>query len=261
MAFDTLLVTREDRIGVLTINRPKQLNALNSQVYSELYKAILDIVEEGNVRVLIITGAGNKAFVAGADITEMEGMSSWEARKFALLGKKVGELIESIEIPVIAAVNGFALGGGCELAMSCDILLASEIAKFGQPEINLGLIPGNGGTQRLSRLIGLIKAKELIFLGETIDAKLALEIGLVNMVVPGNESVLDEAKTWAKKLLEKSSVALALAKSALNQGTEVELGTALNLEIECFAQCFATADQKEGARAFLERRKPQFKGI
>jgi enoyl-CoA hydratase len=177
----------------------------------------------------------------------------------AMLGKQTGRMIEELGLPVIAAVNGFALGGGCELAMSCDYIIASENATFGQPEINLGIIPGNGGTQRLPRLIGLLRAKELVMLGGIIGAQKALEFGLVNRVIQPDEDLISEAKKIAHKLARKSKVALALAKAALNNGVNMDLGRALDYEIECFAQCFALEDHNEGLTAFLEKRKPIFK--
>ncbi len=256
---ETLLFEINERIAFITINRPNQLNALNSQVYRELLSVLEKLFNYTEIGAVIITGSGGKAFVAGADITEMRNMSSQEARSFSRLGKQVSQVIESFPVPVIAAINGFALGGGCELAMACDLRLASEKALFGQPEINLGLIPGNGGTQRLARLIGITKAKELVFLGSNISAQEALQIGLINKVVPP-EQLMNECINIARKVCDKSRAALDLAKSAINNGIDLNLNSALDYEIECFAQCFATEDHNEGISAFLEKRKPDFKG-
>lgn len=187
----------------------------------------------------------------------MENLSSFEARTFANLARKAFDKVEDLDRPVIAAINGFALGGGCELAMACDIRIASEKAKLGQPEINLGIIPGSGGTQRLPRLVGPSKAKQLIFTGELVDAKTALSMGLVDIVVP-HDQLMDEAKKIASTIAGKSRISLALARSAINRGADMDLRTALDYEIECFAQCFASKDQKEGMRAFLEKRKANF---
>lgn len=257
MAYETITLEREDPIGILRFNRPHVLNALNKIVFLEL-NALLDEIEKELVpKVVIITGAGEKAFVAGTDIVEMESLSSFEARAFATLARTAIDKVMNLNRPVIAAINGFALGGGCELAMACDIRIASEKAILGQPEINLGIIPGSGGTQRLARLVGPSKAKQLIFTGEVVDAKTALHMGLVDRVVP-NDRLMDEAKKMAVMISGKSKVALALSKSAINRGLDLDLPTALNYEIECFAQCFVSEDQKEGMRAFLEKRKPNF---
>ena len=258
--YETLLYEVKDRVGIITINRPKQLNALNSQVYRDLYCILKQIERDDQVSAVIITGRGEKAFIAGADITEMKNMTANEARSFAILGKKVGIAIKEMPQPVIAAVNGFALGGGLELALSCDLILAVEKAKFGLPEINLGIIPGNGGTQRVTRLTNIIIAKELILFGGRINAQRACELGLINKVVTSEEGLLAEAMEWAGKLVQKSVIALSLAKSAINNGIDASLETALSYELQCFAQCFASRDQEEGMTAFLERRIPVFKG-
>jgi len=257
MAYETILFEQEGAIGILKLNRPQALNALNSKVISELM-AVLDQIESDVLpKVLIITGAGEKAFVAGTDIIEMEKLSCSEARTFASFARKAIDRIANLNRPVIAAVNGFALGGGCELAMACDIRVASEKAKLGQPETGLGIIPGSGGTQRLPRLVGPSKAKHLIFTGEIIDAKRALEIGLVDRVV-APEALMEEAKKMASAIAAKPAVALGLAKAAINRGLDMDLQDGLSYEIECFAQCFATQDQKEGMRAFSEKRKPSY---
>ncbi|HEX7475828.1 MAG TPA: enoyl-CoA hydratase-related protein [Dehalococcoidales bacterium] len=258
MAYQTLLYTQENNIGVVTINRPQAANALNDLAYAELFQVFQEIENDPGVRVVIITGSGEKSFVAGTDITNMAKLSAAEARAFSSKLKKTYDLIWNLDKPVIAAVNGYALGGGAELAMSADIVLASENARFGQLEINVGIIPGSGGTQRLQRLIGINRAKELIYTGKMIDAETAFEYGIVNKIVPLAD-LMKEAKTLAETLLTKSSAILKLAKSAINMGGNVDLNTGLNIEIECFAQCFATEDQKESMAAFLEKRKPVLK--
>ncbi len=255
---ETVILEYDGPIGILKFNRPEVLNALNRQVFSELMSVLSRIERERFLKVLILTGSGDKAFVAGTDITEMENLSCFEAREFALLARQAIDKIYSLDCPVIAAINGFALGGGCEVALACDIRIASEKAKLGQPETNLAILPGSGGTQRLPRLIGLSKAKQLIFTGEIIDAKRALELGLVDLVVP-HDQLMTEAKKMASTISNKSKICLVLAKSAINRGWDMDLKTALDYEIECFSQCFATKDQKEGMRAFLEKRKPNFK--
>ncbi len=257
MPFETIILEREESIVIIRINRPNVLNALNHQVYQEMISVFDEIQKEVSPKVVIITGMGDKAFIAGTDIIEMQTLRSFEAREFAGLARMALDKIENLDKPVIAAINGFALGGGCELAMACDIRIASEKAKLGQPEINLGIIPGSGGTQRLSRLVGPSKAKQLIFTGEIIDAKRALDLGLVDMVVR-HDQLMDEAKKIAFTIASKPKIALALSKSAINRGLDMDLRTALNYEIECFAQCFTTEDQKEGMRAFLERRRADF---
>lgn len=258
MAYSNLLFEKGDGIGVVTINRPAALNALNSDVYNELYQIFQEIEKDSEVRVVILTGSGEKAFVAGADIAEMSSLNTVEIRKFITAARKASDAIWGLSKPVIATINGFTLGGGCELAMCCDLRIASENSKFGQPEINLGVIPGAGGTQRLPRLIGMTRAKELIYTGDIIDAKTALALGLVNKVVP-QASLMQEAKDMAKKLLSKSGIALALAKTAMNSGANTDLASGLDLEIQCFAECFGTEDQKEGMKAFMQKRKPEFK--
>ena len=259
MKYQFLLYTKEEGIGVVAINRPESLNALSGDVYTELYELFQEIENDSDVRVVIITGSGERAFVAGADIADMQPQNSIEIHDFAGKARKASDRIYTLSKPVIAAVNGFALGGGCELAMCCDLRVASENAKFGQPEINLGIIPGAGGTQRLSRLVGMTKAKELIYTGDMIDANTAFTLGLVNKVVPPDK-LMAEAKELARKLLSKSSVALSLAKKAATSGAEMDLSSGLDLEEQCFALCFATEDQKEGMAAFLQKRKPEFKG-
>jgi enoyl-CoA hydratase len=258
VAYQNLLYEKDNGIGIVTINRPQAANALNDLAYSELYQVFQEIEKDKDVRVVIITGSGEKSFIAGTDITNMAKMNAIEAREFATTLKKTFDLVSNLPKPVIAAVNGYAFGGGCELAMSADFIFASENARFGQLEINVGIIPGSGGTQRLQRLIGINRAKEMIYTGAIIDAKTAFSMGMLNKVVPLAD-LMKEARAMAQKLMEKSSVILNLAKIAINNGANVDLETGLNIELQCFAQCFATEDQKESMQAFIEKRKPQLK--
>jgi len=257
MEFDNLLLDKKDGIAVVTINRAKALNALNEATLGELLGCFEALESDAEVRAVILTGAGEKAFVAGADIAAMQSMEAVAARDFALLGQQVMNRIEHLAKPVIAAVNGFALGGGCELAMACDLRLASENARFGQPEVNLGVIPGFAGTQRLPRLVGKGRAKELLFTGDLIDAAEAWRIGLVNRVLPAAE-LLGAARKLAAKIADKGLVAIGLCKDAVNTGLEMESDKACRYEADQFALCFATADQKEGMSAFLEKRPARF---
>lgn len=257
MTYENLLLKKEGNIGVLSINRPNELNALNSKVLDELNMAIEDISLDDDIHVLIISGEG-RAFVAGADIEEMKSKNSLEAREFANKGLNLFRKIELMEKPVIAAVNGFALGGGCELAMCCDIRIASEKAKFGQPEVGLGITPGFGGTQRLSRLVGLGKAKELIFTADIIKADEALRIGLVNKVVDLDE-LMNESIKLANKIASKGQLAVRYSKTAINRGFETDLETGMVIEKELFSLCFSTEDQKEAMSAFLEKREANYK--
>ena len=257
MGYETIILEPEGSIAVLRVNRPQALNALNRKVISELVSALVEIEKGVMPKVLILTGTGEKAFVAGTDIIDMENLSSFEAREFANSARVAIDKVASLNRPVIAAINGFALGGGCELAMACDIRIASEKARMGQPETGLGIIPGSGGTQRLPRLVGVSKAKQLVFTGEVIDAKTALKIGLVDKGVPP-DLLMEEAKKMALTIAAKPRIALALAKSAINRGIDMSLQEGLSYEIECFAQCFSTKDQKEGTKAFSEKRKPNY---
>ena len=259
MAYNTLLYEKENGLGIITLNRPKDLNALNGELLGELGSLLDEIAADESARVVIITGSGDRAFVAGSDVKEMQPKTSVTIREFVLANRLALEKIERLPKPVIAAINGYALGGGCELALACDLRIAAETARFGQPEINLGIIPGAGGTQRLTRLIGMAKAKELIFTGDMIDAGTALSLGLVNKVVP-QASLMAEAKTLGAKLAAKSGTALALAKAAVNSAWQTTLATGLDMEMQNFSLTFATEDQKEGMSAFIEKRKPQFKG-
>ncbi|WP_305046065.1 enoyl-CoA hydratase-related protein [Geoalkalibacter sp.] len=259
MEFNNLLLETGEGIATLTINRPKALNALNEETLKELHCCFAGLRSDPAIKVVILTGAGDKAFVAGADIAAMQGFDALAAREFARLGHEVFNLIEKLPQPVIAAVNGFALGGGCELAMACDIRLAGENARFGQPEVNLGVIPGFGGTLRLARLVGKGRAKELILTGDLIDAQEARRIGLVNQVLPSGD-LLEGARKMAQKIASKGQVAVRLGKEAIDNGLEMDQDRAGRYEAELFGLCFATADQKEGMSAFLEKRAAQFQG-
>jgi len=258
--YETLLVERQESLALVTVNRPDKLNALNRQVVSELTR-LFDALsaEDGAPRVAILTGAGEKAFVAGADIAEMSTMSPAEAKAFSDAGHALGARIETAPFPVIAAVNGFALGGGCELALACDFIVASERAKFGQPEVNLGLMPGFGGTQRLARRVGLGLARELVYSGDHIGADRAAAIGLVNEVV-APERLLERARELATKIASKAPLAIAASKRVMLRGFDADLATANELEATAFATLFGSADQREGTSAFLEKRKPKFQG-
>ena len=259
MSEELVLFQVEEGTGIIIINRPKALNALNPEVLKALENALEKAETDEKVKIILITGAGDKAFVAGADIAEMSKMSPSQAREFSKLGQRVFRKIEQMEKPVIAVINGYALGGGLELAISCDYILASENAQLGQPEVGLGIFPGFGGTQRLVRILGKLRAKELIFWGERISAQKALEIGLVNQVVP-QDKLMEKAKELAQKLMSKGLVAIGLAKLAIERGSELDLDSGLALEQSLFSLCFDTQDQKEGMKAFLEKKKPEFKG-
>lgn len=247
-------------IAVLTINRADKLNALNRALLEELDAALDEVAQDKSIRALVVTGAGTKAFVAGADIGEIAALEGYEGgRDFARFGQAVFSKIERLMCPVIMAINGYALGGGCELALCGDIRLAADTAQLGQPEVNLGVIPGYGGTQRLARIIGRDRAKGLIFTGERVSAEDALRLGLVDRVVPAGE-LMDEAISLALTLAGKAPRALALAKIAINDGVNLPLEEALELEAELFGQAAATNDRKEGASAFLEKRQPRWSG-
>lgn len=256
MELKNVSVVKQGRVAIVTINRPKALNALNSETLKELDVVFDELGVDDDVLSVILTGEG-KAFVAGADIAEMKDLNTMEGRKFGILGNKVFRKIENMEKPVIAAVNGFALGGGCEIAMSCDIRIASVKAKFGQPEVGLGITPGFGGTQRLARHVGIGMAKQLIFTAGIIKADEALRIGLVNKVVEP-EVLMEEAKALANTIAAQAPIAVKLSKAALNKGMQCDIDTAIAYESEIFGECFATEDQKEGMTAFLEKRKSTF---
>jgi enoyl-CoA hydratase len=259
MEFQNLILEKEDYLAILTINRPKALNALNGETLFEIEAAIKDIKADSNINVVIITGSGDKAFVAGADITFMLPLTPAEGRYFSDVGEKVFRQIELLEKPVIAAINGFALGGGCELAMSCDIRLASENSVFGQPEVGLGVIPGFGGTQRLPRLIGEGRAKELTYTADIINVQEAYRLGLVNHVYP-QDQLMAEAKKMAKKIAAKAPLAVGYSKFAIGKGLQVDIDTAMSIESDMFGMCCSTQDKFEGMTAFVEKRKPDFKG-
>lgn len=254
MVFENIIYEKEENIAVITFNRPEAMNALNNQTRAEFRAAIADVATDDNLMVLILTGSG-KAFVAGSDIKEFSKTTPYAAHNIV----RLGEMVEKLEKPVIAAVNGFCLGGGCEIAMACDIIIASEKAKFGQTEINIGIIPGGGGTQRLQRLIGPCRAKELIYTGDIIRAEEADRIGLVNRVVSMDE-LMPSAKEMAKKIATKSSAALKLAKTAINRGMQTNLESGLKYEYELYSLSLSLEDKEEGVNAFLEKRAPKFVG-
>ena len=256
---DILLRERDGGTVVLTMNRPEKLNALNEALVRALHDAIAELDADMSVRVVVLTGAGEKAFVAGADIAAMSEMSTTAAKAFADLGHSVGERLERAHFPVIAAVNGFALGGGCELALACDFVYASEKAKFGQPEVNLGVIPGFGGTQRLTRRVGIGRARELVYTGEIISAAMALQIGLVNAVYPAEE-LMPKVHETARKIAETGPLAVSAAKRVLLRGESMSLTSANELEATAFAALFGSEDQREGMKAFIEKRGATFKG-
>ncbi|PKM75952.1 MAG: crotonase [Firmicutes bacterium HGW-Firmicutes-15] len=259
MEFKNILLEKNDRIAILTINRPKALNALNKDTLLEIKAGVELVRDDTEVDVLIVTGAGDKAFVAGADITFMLDINPMQGRQFGRIGQNVFSLLESMEKPVIAAINGFALGGGCELAMACDFRICSDKSKFGQPEVSLGVTPGFGGTQRLPRIVGTGMAKQLLFSGDTIDAYEALRIGLVNAVLPA-ETLMDYVIKLARRIAARGQIAVRFCKDAVNEGMQTDIDRAMTIEADIFGLCFATEDQKEGMGAFVEKRKAQFKG-
>jgi enoyl-CoA hydratase len=256
---DTLLREREGAVTVLTLNRPDKLNALNAELLQALDAALEELSRDPSVACAILTGAGEKAFAAGADIAAMVDMSTERARAFSELGHRVCSRIERAPFPVIGAVNGFALGGGCEIALACDFLYASDKAKLGQPEVSLGITPGFGGTQRLARRVGAARARELCYTGDAIGADEALRIGLVNAVLPPGE-LLAKVREVAAKIAQKGHLAVAQCKRVIFSGEDVPLDVANALEIQAFAMLFGTNDRAEGMKAFLEKRKPAFTG-
>src|SRR6266566_1600053 len=257
-SYETLLFEKRERVGIVTINRPDKRNALNIKTREEGAALLDDLRNDDSIRVVVITGAGDKAFVAGADIAEFAGRTAMLQRD-VMTTRSLFTAIDTFPKPIIAMINGYCLGGGCELALACDIRIASENASFGQPEINLGIIPGGGGTQRLTWLVGEGKAMELILTGDIIDAKTALAIGLVNHVVPADQ--LDvRTMDIANRIAEKAPIALALAKEAVKLASRSNLDEGLRREVDLFALCFSTEDKDEGVKAFLEKRKPAFKG-
>ncbi len=257
LMYQTIKYEAKGSIGYVTINRPETLNALNKTVLEELFDVFSSISDDENIRAVILTGEG-RSFVAGADIGQMSTLTVAEGRAFGAYGHKVMNLIENMEKPVIAAVNGFALGGGCELAMACDFRIASSKAKFGQPEVGLGITPGFGGTQRLSKLVGKGMAKLLILTAETINAEEALRIGLVEKVVEP-DALIPACEEIAAKIASKAPIAVAMAKTCINKGYHLDMFSGCALEAEAFGGCFGTEDQKEGMKAFLEKRPAQFK--
>lgn len=256
MGFEKVLIEKQDKICIVKVNNPKALNALNSQVLDELGRVFDEIEKDDEVDVVILTGEG-KAFVAGADISEMSSLSAAQGHAFGLKGASVFRKIETLNKIVIAAVNGFALGGGCELSMACDIRIASTKAKFGQPEVGLGITPGFSGTQRLPRIVGLGIAKELIYTADIIGADEAYRIGLVNKVVEPEE-LMNAALEMAKKIASKGQLAVRYSKDCINRGVETDIETGIHYEATLFGMCFSTDDQKEGMKAFLEKRPPAF---
>jgi enoyl-CoA hydratase len=258
MNYKNIIIEKKNAVATITMNRPAVLNALDRETLQELHAAVQEFETDHTIHVVILTGK-DKAFIAGADIKQMQTMTPLQAKEFATLGHQLLRAIEQSRLPYIAAVNGYALGGGCEVMMACDIILASAKAKIGQPEINLGIHPGFGGTQRLPRLVGRTKAKELLFTGDAIDAAEAARIGLVNCIVEP-ENLMAEADRLAGKIAEKSPIQISFIKTLVNQGLEVDLPSACTMETTFFSTSFSTADQKEGMTAFLEKRKPLFKG-
>jgi enoyl-CoA hydratase len=259
MEYKNIIFQIKEQIATITFNRPKVLNALNEVSLKEFSHAIDEVALDEDIRVLILTGAGDKSFVAGADITEFLKFNALKAKIFSEMGHGIVSKLQELPIPVIGAVNGFALGGGCEVVIACDFIYASENAMFGLPEINLGIIPGFGGTQRLSRLVGKNRAKEMIFTGKMISAAEAHAMGLVNKVCV-QDQLMDEVLNVAKLIVSKGKISLRAAKQAINAGMDVDLNTGCRIEIDAFAICLASSDAKEGTQAFLEKRAADFKG-
>ncbi len=259
MAYEHIIFDVDEGIGTITFNRPKALNALNGALLDELSSALDTIEADEEIRVLVLTGAGEKSFVAGADITELATFNTLQGKMFSRKGQLIIGRLQDLAIPVIAAVNGFALGGGSEIALACDFIYASENAMFGLPEITLGIIPGFGGTQRLPRLIGSNLAKEMIFTGKLIPAAEAQTIGMVNRVMP-QDTLMEETLKTAGSIAAKGKVSLRAAKQAVNNGLNVDLATGCQIEVDAFAICMASEDGREGTQAFIEKRKPRFEG-
>jgi len=259
MAYENLLIERDEAVAIVTFNRPSVLNAINAPTLDALRRAILDLQRDDTVRVVVLTGAGEKAFVAGADIHELAEQTPTSGREHALAGQHVFDLVENMGKPVIAAINGYALGGGCELAMACTIRIAADTARIGLPEITLGILPGYAGTQRLARLVGKAKALEMVLTGTPVTAEEAARIGLVNRVVPASE-LMTAVRTLAVQLAKQPPIAVRYILSAINKGLEMPFAEACVFEATLFGLVASTEDMREGTRAFLEKRKPVFKG-
>jgi len=259
MEFKFIIYEKSEGVATITLNRPEALNAFSKEVVEEILRALEDVKSDENVRVVVVTGAGEKAFSAGADIKAMAGMTALKARELSLMGENLCLALENLEKPVVAAINGYALGGGLEVAMACDLRIASENARMGQTEVNIGLIPGWGGTQRLTRLVGMTKAKELVFTGKMFDARTAEQLGIVNIVTPADK-FRETVRQFALELTSKPPVALKVAKALINKGANISLDSALALEREGFGVVASSEDLKEGVSAFTEKRKPVFKG-
>jgi len=259
MSYENIIYELSDDIGTITFNRPKALNALNDALLNEFSSALDNVASDENIRVLVLTGSGEKSFVAGADIKEIAQCTPLTGRRLSKKGQEIFSKLESLSIPVIAAVNGFALGGGCEIALACDFIYASEKAKFGLPEITLGLIPGYGGTQRLARLVGKNIAREMVFTGKMISASEAKEIGLVNKICPP-EGLMESVMETAKNIVSKGRFSLEAAKRVINSGFEVDLVNGCKIESDAFGLCMASVDAKEGTNAFMEKRAAKFEG-
>ncbi len=259
MDFKSIIYEKNEGIATITLNRPEAMNAFSKEVTEEFLQAMKDAETDENIRVIVLTGSGEKAFSAGADIKAMKGMNALKARELSLMGEKICSTIENSQKPVIAALNGYALGGGLEVAMACDLRIASETSRMGQTEVNIGLIPGWGGTQRLTRLIGATKAKEMIYTGKMIDAKTAEQLGLIN-IVTAPERLKETVRQFALDLALKAPIALRVAKALVNKGSEISLDAAIALEREGFGVVASTEDLQEGVSAFTEKRKPSFKG-
>ena len=258
MAYETLVVEKEEGIAIVKLNRPP-VNSLSEASYRELLEAFSELEADDAVNAIILTGAGDKSFAAGLDIKDVAGKTIAGYFEFAALSRNAVDKIAAINKPTVAALFGFVLGGGCEIALACDLRISTPDATIGCPEVNLGIIPGSGGTQRIPRLIGVAKAKELLMMGDTVSGEEAARIGLVNKAVP-KEAVLDEAKAWAKKLAKKPKVAVSLIKTAIDQGMNMDLASGISFENECFMISYVSEDGREGMAAFAEKRKPAFKG-
>ncbi|MGD0495983.1 MAG: enoyl-CoA hydratase-related protein [Candidatus Bathyarchaeia archaeon] len=259
MEFKFIIYEKSEGVATITLNRPEALNVFSKEVVEEILRALEDVKSDENVRVVVLTGAGEKAFSAGADIKAMAGMTALKARELSLMGESLCLALENLEKPVVAAINGYALGGGLEVAMACDLRIASENARMGQTEVNFGLIPGWGGTQRLTRLVGMTKAKELVFTGKMFDATTAEQLGIVNIVTPADK-FRETVRQFALELTSKPPVALKVAKALINKGANISLDSAIALEREGFGVVASSEDFKEGVSAFTEKRKPVFKG-